>query len=119
MSITAVVRQFIHYTGDQESELIWASGNLEDSPCLNQLVSLTTGDNEITVPDVDDFTVHGVAIVPPAANVVEPILKGVAADTGITLSASFVSVFQFGATLPASIWFEVDDDLTGLRLVWF
>ena len=119
MSITAVARQFLHFTGDQQSELIWDSGNLADSPCMNQLVNLITGDNEIDVPVVTDFVVHGVAIVPPAANVIEPVLKGAALDTGITLSASLVSVFQFGATLPTSIFLEVDDDMDGLRLVWF
>ena len=119
MSITAVAKNYIKFTGDQDSELIYDSGNLTDSPCMNQLVNLLTGDNEIELPDVDDFVVHGVAIVPPAANDIEPILKGAAVDTGIALSSSNVSVFQFGATPPASVWFEVDEDLSGLRLVWF
>jgi hypothetical protein len=119
MSITAVVRQFIHFTGDQQSELIWDSGNLEDSPYVNQLVNLITGDNELEVPVITDFVVHGVAIVPPAANVIEPILKGAALDTGLSLSASQVSLLQFGETVPTSIFLEVDADVDALRLVWF
>lgn len=119
MSITAVVTNYIRFSGDQDSELIYASGSLADSPCMNQLVNLTTGNNEIEVPEIDDFTVHGVVIIPPAANVIEPVLKGVAGDTGISLSSVNASVFQFGAEPPTSFFLEVDDDLVGLRLVWF
>lgn len=119
MSITATVTQHIVFSGDQLSELIWNSGELADSPCLQELITLAIGDNTIDVPSVEDFTVHGVALVPPSANTIEPVLKGAAADTGITISASGVSVVQLGATPPASIVLEVDEELVGLRLVWF
>lgn len=118
MSITATVKNYISFTGDQSSELIFDSGELENSPCLQELKSLIAGDNEILLPDVEDFTVHGVAFIPPTANEIEPVLKGAALDTGISLSASQVSVIQFGSTLPSSIFLEVSDALV-LRLVWF
>jgi hypothetical protein len=117
--ITAVVRQFLHFTGDQQSELIWDSGNLEDSPYMNQLVNLITGDNEIDVPVIEDFVVHGVAIVPPVPNITQLVLKGAALDTGLSLSATQVSLLQFGETVPTSIFLEVDADVDALRLVWF
>lgn len=119
MSITATVRHYLSFSGDQLSELLYNSGELADSPATSELVNLTAGDNTVTVPEITDFTVHGVVIVPPDANEIEPTLKGIAADTGILLSATFVSLIQFGATVPASIVLNVTDDVTGFRLVWF
>lgn len=119
MSITAEVLNSIKFTGDQESELIYDTGELTDSPCYQQIVTLASGNNSISVPDVDDFTVHGLAIVPPSLNEVEPVLKGVNGDTGLTLSATEVSIVQFGATPPASIVLNVSEEVAGFRLIWF
>lgn len=119
MSITATVKNYIHFEGDQESEIILGSGPLINSADVQQLVTLLNGDNTITIPVVVGFVIHGVAIIPPHANVVEPILKGDLGDVGITISASQASVIQFGATVPAAIYFEVPADIIGLRLVWF
>jgi hypothetical protein len=118
VSITATVKNYISFAGDQESDLVYDSGELADSPAMQELKNLIAGDNEILLPDVEDFTVHGFAIIPPTANEIEPVLKGAALDTGVALSASNVSVFMFGSTLPASIFLEVDDALS-VRLVWF
>lgn len=119
MSITANVTNHFVFSGDQSTELIYNSGGLEDSPCLQGLTTLAIGNNSISVPDVTDFTVHGLAIVPPESNVVEITLKGVNGDTGIALSESKVSVLNFGATPPATIVLNVAAELVGLRLVWF
>lgn len=119
MSITALVKNYVSFSGDQQSELIYATADLEDSPCLQEVFTLDAIANEIDVPDVEGLTVHGVVIVPPASNDIEIILKGSALDTGITLSAVNASVFQFGSTPPISIFLEVDEELVGLRLIWF
>lgn len=119
MSITAVVKNYIAFTGDQEIDLPFSSEELTNSPALQELVSLVSGNNAITVPDVDGFTLHGVAIVPPASNTVEPTLKGVNGDTGITLSVDKVSIVPFGATPSASFVLSVTDDVAGYRLIWF
>ena len=119
MSISSNVTNHVVFSGDQLTELIWNSGELTDSPGTQELKTLAIGDNTITVPSIDDFTVHGVAFVMPAANTVEPILKGAGADTGITISARNVSVVNFGDTPPASFILEVDAELVGIRLVWF
>lgn len=119
MSITAVVKNYVKFSGDQESDLIFNSGSLADSPAMQELASLTTGNNTITVPDVDDFTVHGVVIIPPDANTIQPTIKGVNGDTGFALSESEVSVIQFGTTVPASFVLNVSEDVAGFRLVWF
>ena len=119
MSVIASVKNYVTFTGDQENELVFASGSLTDSPCIQELVTLASGDNTIDVPSVNDFTVHGLAIVPPTLNVVEPVLKGVNGDTGISLSATQVSVLQFGATPPASIVLNASVEVAGFRLIWF
>ena len=119
MSITADVTNYIKFSGDQESEVIYGSGLLADSPSLQELVTLAIGNNTITVPDVDDFTVHGVALVPPAANDEQPTIKGASGDTGIALSASKVSLLQFGDTVPTVLILSVTAEIVGLRLVWF
>lgn len=119
MSITATVKNYIKFGGDQESELIYATGFLSDSPALQELVILTDGDNEISVPSVDDFTVHGVVIVPPSANAEQMTLKGAVDDTGILVSASVPSILQFGAVVPTSLFIAVDAGFSGLRLIWF
>jgi len=119
VSISADVLSSIKFTGDQESELVYDTGELTDSPCYQQIVTLASGNNTISVPDVEDFTVHGLAIVPPTANEVEPVLKGVNGDTGVSLSSTQVSVVQLGATPPASIVLNVSEEVAGFRLIWF
>lgn len=119
MSITALVKNYVKFTEDQENDLVYSSGDLSDSPAMQELETLAIGDNTITIPDVANFTTHGLVIVPPSLNEVELVLKGASGDTGITLSATRVSVVQFGATPPASIILNVDAEVVGLRLIWF
>ena len=119
MSITALVRNYISFSGDQDSEFIFTTPELEDSPAQQQVISLSLGANTITLPSVTGFTVHGLAIVPPATDAGLVTLKGVAGDTGILLSSTGVSVIQFGTTLPASIVLSAAAAVTGWRLIWF
>lgn len=119
MSVTAVVTNYIVFSGDLENEFTFSSGDLLNSPAIQELISLATGNNSVTVPDVEDFTIHGVAIIPPELNTVELTLKGINADTGIALSATKASVIQLGATPPASLVLNVSDDVVGVRLIWF
>lgn len=119
MSITANIRNYIQFSGDQDSEIVNGSGDLLNSPAMVELVTLNTGDNELPVPSIDGFTVHGVVIEPPDYNLEGMTLKGAALDTGIALSASLPTILQFGATPPASIFVSVEDNVVGLRLVWF
>lgn len=119
MSTTAVLTNYVAFTGDVNLEYILSSGELVDSPAMSAIISLVSGNNTITPPDVEGFTLHGLAIVPPESNTVELTLKGVNGDTGITLGASVVSVISFGATPPATLVLEADDDVDGFRLIWF
>ncbi len=119
MSIVAQLTNYIKFSGDQDSELVFATAELEDSPAQQQIITLDAGDNEIELPDVEGFTVHGVAIVPPSANEEDITLKGVALDTGFVISPTGVSVFQFGSEPPASFFLSASAEIAGLRLVWF
>lgn len=118
MSVTAAVTNHVVFSGDQESEVVVNSGELADSPCMQELVTLAVGNNTIEVPDIDDFTVHGLMIIPPTANAVKPTLKGSAGDVGISLNASQASVIQFG-TPPTDIVISTATEIVGVRLVWF
>lgn len=118
MSVTAVVTNYVKFSGDQQNEIVISSGELINSPAIQELVSLVTGNNTVTVPDVEDFVTHGLEIIPPELNDVEITLKGVNADTGITLSASQATVLQFGSAPPSNIVLNVSDDVA-VRLIWF
>lgn len=119
MSITAVVKNYVTFTGDEDSELVVSSGTLSDSPCMNELKTLTTGNNTITLPVVTGFTVHGVVIIPPTGNTIQPTLKGVNGDTGFAINGSRASVINFGTTLPLTFVLNVSAGIAGVRLVWF
>ena len=119
MSITALVKNYIDLTGDLENQLVYSSGDLADSLYQQELATLAIGANTVTLPSATGFTVHGLAIVPPSLNEEEITLKGVSGDTGIALSATQVSVVQFGATPPASIVLTVAAEIIGVRLIWF
>lgn len=119
MSITAGITNYVRFSGDQESELIYTSGSLANSPAMQQLVSLIDGNNTISVPSIEDFVVHGVVIVPPTANDNQLTLKGVNGDTGIALSALQPTILQFGDTVPTSFVLFIEGEIDGLRLVWF
>lgn len=119
MSINAIVRNYVQFSGDVAADNVFATGELGDSPAMSQLITLSSGDNVIDVPAVDDFTVHGVAVIPPNVNDVEPILKGSTTDTGLQLSASEVTILQFGAAPPTEIVLEASTEAAGFRLLWF
>lgn len=119
MSVTATVTSYVKFGGDQESDLIFTSGSLANSPAISELVNIIAGDTMRDVPSIEDFVVHGLMIIPPSGNIVETILKGDLADIGIRLSASQTSVIHFGAAVPSTIVLTAGDIIAGLRLVWF
>ena len=121
MSITAVVTNWIKFDGDVNLEYIFNSGDQIDSPSISNLVSLAVGDNTFQVPFLPgEFTVHGLAIIPPDGNIEEPFLKGNAADVGMPLNATRASLIQFSTNAPpATIVITSASDVMGFRLIWF
>lgn len=68
-----------------------------------QVLILASGTNTITLPTGTGMpTPTGCIIIPDSANAVALTLKGVAGDTGITLSLTKPTVLTFPATPPAS-----------------
>jgi len=119
MSTTAVNNNYVKFGGDVEADYILSTGELLNSPAKIDIISLAIGDNTVDVPAVTGYTVHGLVIVPPDGNLEAPILKGDAADVGITLSETRASVIQFGATPPASVILTSLTVAVGFRLIWF
>ncbi len=82
MAVTSNRDINIQFTGDLEYQQTFESVESVTSPGVIENVDLTTGDNTITVPD----DAVAVTIIKPSDNDVVLILKGIGADTGITLS---------------------------------
>jgi hypothetical protein len=120
MSVTAQVTNYIKFTGDLENELTYSSGDQADSPAIQELITLSSGDNVLTLPSVEGFTVHGVVVIPPALNEMEAVIKGSTTDSvGITLSAFNTSLLQFGTEPPTDIVLVATTNAAGFRLIWF
>jgi hypothetical protein len=69
-----------------------------DAPLQRTQVVLASGDNTITVPT----KARGCIIIFGSASTTTKKLKGVAGDTGVTLSKTGFNFIQFEATPPAS-----------------
>lgn len=86
------------------------------SPASVTIHSLALGANTITVP-TGGTTVKGATIVPPAGNVQALIIKGVAGDTGITISKLDPTSIGF-ETAPANFVIDAGGVVAGLRIFW-
>lgn len=79
------------------------------------LVNLSNGNNTITVPT----GATGVMIVPPSTNTAGIQLKGIAADTGVSLSPSSWQMINFGASPPATFVLTTTGAIAGVEFNWF
>lgn len=82
MSITSNRSVTIEFTGDIEYSQTFEAAVVSTGSGQNQKVALSSGNNTITVPS----SAVAVTILPPSDNTVVLTLKGVAGDTGISLS---------------------------------
>ena len=78
-------------------------------------VVLASGANTVTVP----AGAVGCMIVPPSGNTVALTLKGVAADTGIAISATAPCLLTFPASPPASFVLSAASATTGSTEISF
>lgn len=78
----------------------------------NQVVTLASGNNTITVPD----DAIGVTIIPPTSNAVVITLKGVNADTGISLALN--SPTSIGLNEVTSFVLNAASEIEGVRLIY-
>lgn len=81
MSVTSGRSVTITFTGDIEYTQSFSATNVSTGSGQNQLVSLSSGNNTITVPS----NAVAVTIEMPSGNTVQVTLKGVNGDTGIAL----------------------------------
>lgn len=84
MSVTSERSITLGFTGDVEYEQTFAATNVNTGSGQNQLQSLASGNNTITVPSA----AVAVTIIPPVGNAVVLTLKGVNGDTGIVIHPS-------------------------------
>lgn len=117
MAVNAARTITVNLTGDVILDKIFAAAENEASPGAVSILELAAGANTITVPLSTGIVVKGATIIPPADNEESIILKGVAGDTGITISMTDPTSIAF-ETAPASFVLTAGDVIPGLRIVW-
>lgn len=117
MPVNAVRTVTINLTGDVISDKIYSAAQNALSPGSITLHTLANGDNTITVPLVTGVTVKAATIIPPAANLIALILKGIGADTGIPISKTDPTSIAFEAA-PVSFVLNAGAAIDGVRIIW-
>ena len=112
MSTIASRSVTLQSTGDIEYTQEFDSAQNSASPAFSELIDLSSGNNTITVPS----GTTGVTIIPPSANVIALILKGVNGDTGIAIALA--SPTSIGLLSVSSFVLNAASALTGLRIIF-
>lgn len=87
------------------------------SPGVNELRTLASGFNTITVPIIGTNIPTGVTIIPPASNIVNITLKGVTGDTGVQLHDSDPSSIALDPSV-TTIGLTAASQIIGVRFIW-
>lgn len=83
------------------------------------VMTLSAGNNTITVPNIAAVAVaKGATIIPPVGNVQTITLKGVAGDTGILLHKTDPTSISFDSPPPANFVLSAGAQIDGLRIIW-
>lgn len=117
MAVNAARTITINFTGDVIGDKIFAAAENTVSPGSITIHELIAGPNTIVVPLATGFTVKGATIIPPAGNLQSLVLKGIAGDTGITLSMTDPTSIAF-QTAPVNFILTSGGTISGLRIVW-
>lgn len=117
MAVTSSRTGAVQYTGDVAAQIALAAVTNTNSPGDMDILSLTTGNNTITLP-TGGSTPAGAVIIPPPANAVLITLKGVNGDTGIILHKTDPSIITFDTTAASTFVLSAANVVTGLRIVW-
>lgn len=91
-----------------------------NSPCTPQVLNLISGNNTInatTCPALPQA--GGVVLIPPTGNGQALTLKGVALDTGLSISTVAPTVYSFSPAPPTSFVINAGGAVTGFGLLWF
>lgn len=116
MAITSVRTETITYTGDSAFSLSYSSAQNVLSPAGNDVYTLASGANTITLP-TGGSTPKAATIIPPAGNTQTLTLKGVTGDTGIALHKTDPTVIALESTV-VNFVLTAGGTITGLRIIW-
>lgn len=116
MATTSTRTVTVGFSGDVVSTLPFSAATNAASPGAMDLLSLTSGDNSISVP-TGGSTPVAVTIIPPSGNTTAIILKGDSGDTGVRLHNTDPSSIALHVS-QTTIVINVAADLAGIRLVW-
>lgn len=116
MSTTSGRTITVTYSGDVEGSLPFPAASNTLSPAAMSLLTLSSGNNTITLP-TGGSTVKGVTIIPPANNTNSLTLKGTTADTGIALHLTDPTSIAVNTT-QTTLTVAVTTTVTGVRVVY-
>lgn len=116
MSTVSSRTQTTTFTGDVTATQTNAAASNAASPGVNELKTLASGANTITVPSGGSTPV-AVTIVPPAGNVQTLTLKGVTGDTGVGLHLTDPTTIALAASV-SSFCLTAGAAITGVRFIW-
>jgi hypothetical protein len=116
MAIASVRTVEVAYSGDVTLDDTHVANNAT-SPGMEELKTLASGANTITVPVVSGFAVTGVTIVPPAGNAVALTLKGVTGDTGVRIHNTDPTSLGLDSAV-VSFCLTAGSSVAGVRFYW-
>lgn len=91
-----------------------------NSPCTPQVINLSSGNNTINATVCPALPqAGGVVLIPPTGNGQLLTLKGITADTGISISRAAPTVYTFSPTPPSSFVINAGGAVTGFGLMFF
>lgn len=117
MAVTATRSITVVYSGDVVGTQTHDAADNTVSPGTQEVRTLASGANTITVPTSGTAVPTAVTLVLPLANAVQVTLKGVSGDTGILLNLLGPSSIAL-APGQASFVLNAASILTGVRLIW-
>lgn len=112
MSVTSNRKITIQFSSDIQYTQEFAAAAYSTGSGQNQLVNLASGANTITPPT----SAKAVTIIPPVANVVSLILKGITGDTGIGLHLTDPTSIALATA--GTFVITAGGVVTGLRLIY-
>ncbi|HLZ48463.1 MAG TPA: hypothetical protein VKR80_07430 [Candidatus Limnocylindria bacterium] len=107
----------VSFTGDRQGSESFAAASNPTSIAMDQVLTLNTGDNTITVPTALGFTVSAVTIVKPGAGPIT--LKGSGGDVGVVLAGADVDSISLDPSQSSFILhLPISVRAATVRMIW-
>lgn len=107
----------ISFSGDVTANLIKSAIENPVSPGVITFMDLSSGPNTVIAPSIADVIPTALTIIPPSANTILVILKGVSGDTGIPLNLIDPTTIAIDESF-VSLVLDAADDAGGFQLIW-